>query len=232
MIKSIKITMAAAALSAIMISPAAAIGVNHVTNGGFEDNVGLGGSGWDVFTNIPGWSRTTGRGIEVQSGDIGGSTAYEGNQKIELDSHNLSGTGGASNNSNSGMTQSLVLGPGLYEFSFAYLGRTEDIGTNGIGYSLVNMTDDPDSDILNTDVTGVRSDEWQVFSFRFNLDTLTNIAVNFWAKGTEDTYGGYLDDVRISAVPLPAALPLYGAGLAAMGFMGWRRKRKAAAAAA
>jgi hypothetical protein len=27
-------------------------------------------------------------------------------------------------------------------------------------------------------------------------------------------------------VPLPAALPLFAAGLSAMGFMGWRRKRK------
>ncbi len=30
-------------------------------------------------------------------------------------------------------------------------------------------------------------------------------------------------------IPLPAALPLYGTGLAVMGFMGWRRKSKAAA---
>lgn len=31
----------------------------------------------------------------------------------------------------------------------------------------------------------------------------------------------------VSAVPLPAALPLYGTGLAVMGFIGWRRKRQA-----
>lgn len=31
----------------------------------------------------------------------------------------------------------------------------------------------------------------------------------------------------VSAVPLPAALPLMGAGFAALGFVGWRRKRKA-----
>ncbi len=29
----------------------------------------------------------------------------------------------------------------------------------------------------------------------------------------------------VSAVPLPAGLPLYGAGLALMGFIGWRKKR-------
>jgi len=33
----------------------------------------------------------------------------------------------------------------------------------------------------------------------------------------------------VSPVPLPAALPLFGTALAGMGFIGWRRKRKAAA---
>jgi len=32
----------------------------------------------------------------------------------------------------------------------------------------------------------------------------------------------------VSVVPLPAALPLFGSGLAVMGFIGWRRKRLAA----
>jgi len=35
----------------------------------------------------------------------------------------------------------------------------------------------------------------------------------------------------VSVVPLPAALPLFGTGLALMGFIGWRRKRKIAAPA-
>ncbi|OUR79662.1 hypothetical protein A9Q83_04535 [Alphaproteobacteria bacterium 46_93_T64] len=34
-------------------------------------------------------------------------------------------------------------------------------------------------------------------------------------------------EVTVSAVPLPAALPLYGAGIAVMGFIGWRKKRNA-----
>ncbi len=36
---------------------------------------------------------------------------------------------------------------------------------------------------------------------------------------------------NVSAVPLPAALPLFGTGLAVMGFVGWCRKRKPAATA-
>lgn len=35
----------------------------------------------------------------------------------------------------------------------------------------------------------------------------------------------------VTAVPLPAALPLYGAGIAVLGFIGWRKRSKAAAAA-
>ncbi len=33
---------------------------------------------------------------------------------------------------------------------------------------------------------------------------------------------------EVSAIPIPAALPLFGTGLALMGFVGWRRKRKIA----
>ena len=39
----------------------------------------------------------------------------------------------------------------------------------------------------------------------------------------------YDADDNLQAIPLPAALPLYGTGLAVMGFLGWRRKRKEAA---
>jgi hypothetical protein len=35
----------------------------------------------------------------------------------------------------------------------------------------------------------------------------------------------------VSSVPLPAALPLFASGLAGLGLLGWRRKRKAQAAA-
>ncbi len=36
-------------------------------------------------------------------------------------------------------------------------------------------------------------------------------------------------NTAVSAVPIPAALPLFGTGLALMGFIGWRRRQKAAA---
>jgi len=40
--------------------------------------------------------------------------------------------------------------------------------------------------------------------------------------------GDWIRVVTVSAVPLPAALPLYGAGIAVLGFLGWRRRKNAA----
>lgn len=42
-----------------------------------------------------------------------------------------------------------------------------------------------------------------------------------------DAVGAISSSAPVSAVPVPAALPLFGTGLAIMGFLGWRRKSKA-----
>jgi len=42
---------------------------------------------------------------------------------------------------------------------------------------------------------------------------------------------GELYGIEVSPVPLPATLPLYGTGLAIIGLIGWRRRRRAAATA-
>ena len=45
-------------------------------------------------------------------------------------------------------------------------------------------------------------------------------------------YDVFADAAEVSGVPLPAALPLFASGLGALGLLGWRRKRKNAAAMA
>ena len=62
-------------------------------------------------------------------------------------------------------------------------------------------------------------------SFQFTLTTAQTISFYISDNNLIDNVGGISLDV--SAVPLPAALPLFATGLGALGLLGWRRKRKA-----
>jgi hypothetical protein len=48
----------------------------------------------------------------------------------------------------------------------------------------------------------------------------------------EQFHGADFGSFLVATTPLPAALPLFATGLGALGLLGWRRKRKAAQAAA
>lgn len=59
----------------------------------------------------------------------------------------------------------------------------------------------------------------------FVAGTVYRMAVNITSQGTR---GGtfLINSASVSAVPIPAALPLLASGLGALGVIGWRRKRK------
>jgi hypothetical protein len=46
-----------------------------------------------------------------------------------------------------------------------------------------------------------------------------------------DNHEAFFDSIDPILTPLPAALPLFATGLIGLGLLGWRRKRKAQAAA-
>ncbi len=62
------------------------------------------------------------------------------------------------------------------------------------------------------------------FSSFFNDVTL----VSWVQKSPYHQFDNIILGTSVSAVPLPAALPLYGAGIAILGFFGWRHKKKQA----
>jgi len=73
------------------------------------------------------------------------------------------------------------------------------------------------------------------------LPTLNIVATLTETGGFQDIgqyFGVAASDIQVlsfadvSTTPLPATLPLFATGLGAMGLLGWRRKRKAAALAA
>jgi len=86
--------------------------------------------------------------------------------------------------------------------------------------------------------TRTLSDWVGLFSDMASLDIVAlSVGVGSWNAG-QDAYfdnvlfsNGQKDfayDFEVSAVPLPAAFPLYGAGIVLLGFIGWRRKRATA----
>ena len=63
------------------------------------------------------------------------------------------------------------------------------------------------------------------------MDTVADIvSIDYSSSGTGNGPGINKLDI-IETTPLPAALPLFASGLGALGLLGWRRKRKAQAAA-
>jgi hypothetical protein len=71
---------------------------------------------------------------------------------------------------------------------------------------------------------------WKSFSQTFQTFA-SSIFLEFSFNFSEDE-AGYLDNVLVTAVPVPAALPLGAAALGGLGLLGWsRRKRNEAAAA-
>jgi PEP-CTERM motif len=66
------------------------------------------------------------------------------------------------------------------------------------------------------------------------LNGVTSVVFEGFGPAGEANWSFALDNIVVdgSAVPLPAALPLFASGLGMLGLLGWRRKRKSAAAVA
>lgn len=185
---------------------------------------------WSVFQTVGTWSSIAGTGIEIQNGRALGVDTFHGDQYVELDSDSRKG-GISSPNTNSTMLTELDFMPGQqYEISFAYRPRTNQGGDdNGIqlfagdydGTELV-------SEMILASVSETLMDQpgWTMVSVVFTAMADTN-AFGFRAFGKDNSLGGFIDAVSVSAVPVPAAALLFGSGLAAFGAA--RRKRAATA---
>lgn len=209
----LKLASSLIAVSALFSVPAQATTI--VQNGSFEEfeTTQLNGGGWNVYNSIPGWTTVSGAGIEVQTNPtLDTIDAQDGRAYVELDSNN-----------NSLMSQIVSLDIGSYLLKFFYSPRNATTGDNGIDYSIAGMTggiSGPSADPL----TAVGF--WTEISALFRVTTAGNYALNFEATGTSNSLGGFVDNVSIAAVPVPAAgFLLFGAlgGLAAL-----RSRRKVA----
>ena len=92
--------------------------------------------------------------------------------------------------------------------------------------TLVGLVDSIDADNFNSNIL---ADVFYIHAGSTVMAFLYDIPINNFSITT----GGYeLSNLRayntVMVVPLPAALPLYGAGIAILLFMVWRHKRKVA----
>ena len=104
------------------------------------------------------------------------------------------------------------------------------------GFTSISNVDGPNGTaLINPDPTDI-SNSWALYGTTALLRSPNAAQTSFWADdehfaaAAQQLEGQLFIDV--ANTPLPAALPLFASGLAGLGLLGWRRKRKAAALAA
>jgi hypothetical protein len=190
---------------------AGSVQANLLVNGGFEQDLGISNGGWSAFNSsaIDGWD---GERIEIWNNKAPG--AYEGNQFAELNA-----------DPNIGDLFTLyqvfntVIGQ-TYDYSFAYRARQNDSEEFNffVGDSSI-VPQDATSFLINDHTTS----QWDLFTGSFTaLSTESQI---FFSSTNTGTFGNFIDDVNVTAVPEPGTLALFGLGLA--GLCASRRRQKA-----
>jgi hypothetical protein len=172
--------------------------------------------------------------LALNSTPIGWTLDYGSLDVIGPDYNFYPGTGNhidmnGSTNQSGGMHTNAVfnfIAGNTYTLSFNY-GNNANSANNGSTETLV-------ATVLG--FPGVTIDQvgaiasYLVGSYSFTALSNFSSALYFNASGTNDGDNGglILDNVSLSVVPVPAALPLLAAGLGVLGFAGRRRRAKAA----
>ena len=219
-----RIKLVAAAALAIAFSSPAAAATTFVED--WEDTDFGAGPGFTIVQTYSGWTNTTGlpgSGIEIQYNNVAG-LAHSGENLVELDS-----------NLNSRMTYDTPLDAGFYTLSFWYSDRPGiGAGSNGIDV-LLNAT----SILATLGGAGGATTNWVLRTINFTANA--GDTLSFAALGNSDSYGGYIDDLRLAAavepnptgaVPEPTTWALLLVGFGAIGGALRSRSRRPAALAA
>lgn len=195
--------LALGAMAASLAATPASAATNFFTN---FDSLVIAPGTWTVVNSIEGWTTTDGAGIEVQN-HAAGSPFSEPNL-VELDSYNNS-------------TMSRMIEAGRYVLTLKGSGRPGVDPTSSVLEVLLNgvvISSGALSGVGQTDTV------WVNGSATFTTGTAAQLSLR--AAGTSDSYGIYIDDVRLTGngIPEPSAWAMMLAGFGLVG-SSMRRKR-------
>ena len=168
------------------------------------DSLAVAPGGYTIVNAIEGWTASDGAGIELQNHAAG--DPFSESNLVELDSNN-----------NSAMSR--MIGPGTYSLDFYYSARPgQPSTTNGIDVLLGGGS------IYSVTGNGGSNTSWLLQHLTFT--TTSNTTLTFAATGTNDSLGGYLDNIRLmSGVPEPTTWSLMIMGIGGIGFQMRRTRR-------
>jgi len=218
--------IALAALAAISITASAA---NLITDGNFSDITQVGSNSWSIISQstltsdegASGWRVSAApslsgpiAGLEVRDG-VDGSAQGSSTRFIELDG-----------NENDMISQTLATVYGQkYAITF-YVADRPDVSSSflqtsgGYGYQISSGLETFSSTSLGSFGTS-----WVKETIDFTaLSSSTTFSI--WAAGKSDSYGTSFDNFSAVAVPEPASLGLFAAGLAFLGLTARRRRQQ------
>ena len=173
---------------------------NLVANGDFEAGSYGGGSFQTLSagsTALTDWTIGSGGSIDW----IGSYwAAASGAKSIDL-----------SGNVPSLVSQAINLVSGqTYSISFAYGRNPDGNASQPFKVELGNFS----AEVSNP----TQASQWQSYSNTFTSDATGSYSLKFTANGGNGPYGPALDNIILTAVPLPAAAWLFGTALAGLGF--------------
>lgn len=204
----------------LLFASATAANAAAFTNGDFEKGIDLPPNG---FATVMGGDSTSIKGWTV----IGNSVDY-------VDGYWQAGSGERSIDLNGvgagGLTQTFDVVKGTeYIVSFLLSGNPD--GGNITQFLKSSVQSGANSSIAvfawPSSAANTRTNmDWTEVFFTFTAGS-NSAKLTFESFFTSGFFGAAIDNVSVVAVPLPMALPLFGAGLAALGLVSRRRKQAA-----
>ena len=205
--------IALAALAAISATASAA--TNLIVDGSFESISQASGT-WNTYNFVPGWLVTkaggglSSHGLEIRDNVAG--TAEAGKNFIELDGYE-----------NDRITTAFATTVGkTYELTFWYANR-DGVAASSEGFDARVLSGSLGP--LYSLVGNAATPGWHEETIWFKAGSgLTVFSIK--ATGTSDGYGTSFDNFSAFAVPEPATLGLFAAGLAVLGMSARRRRQQ------